>query len=104
MSSVICPRCGSDNISFQVHQETKTITKTKSNYKEKRHGLLWKICIGWWWWIVDVFLWIFLFIPRALLRIGRKRNYTSKTKTVTQDRARYKTICVCQNCGHNWNK
>lgn len=104
MANITCPKCGSNNIDFQVQQEAKTITKTKSKYKEKRHGFLWWICIGWWWWMIDIFLWIFLFIPRALLHIGRKKKYVSDSTSVTKNKVNYKTICVCQNCGHNWKK
>ena len=58
-----CPKCGSDNITYQTFQENKggkTVTRTKSKYKEKRHGCLWWGFIGWWWWIIEIFLWIFL--------------------------------------------
>lgn len=104
MANIVCPKCGSNNIDFQVQQETKTVTKTKSKYKEKRHGFFWWAFIGWWWWMIDLFLWIFLFLPRVLLHIGRKRKYVSDSKTVSKDKVKYRTICVCQNCGYNWKK
>lgn len=104
MANICCPKCGSGNIDFQVQQETKSITKTKSKYHEKGHGCLWWLLIGWWWWIIDLFLWVFLFIPRALLHIGRKKKYVGDSKSTTRNKVQYKTVCVCQNCGHNWVK
>ncbi|MBP3388976.1 MAG: hypothetical protein J6K98_03780 [Clostridia bacterium] len=104
MASYVCPKCGSLNVDFQVQQETKTVTKTKSKYKEKGHGILWWLTIGWWWWIIDLCFWVFLFIPRVLLHIGRKRNYKGKEKSVTKDKVQYKTVCLCKDCGHNWVK
>lgn len=104
MANIVCPKCRSNNIDFQVQQETKTITKTKSKYREKRHGFFWWVFIGSWWWMIDLFLWIFLFLPRVLLHIGRKRKYVGGSKTVSKDKVKYRTICVCQNCGYNWKK
>lgn len=104
MSSIVCPRCRSNNIDFQVQQESTAVTKTKYKYREKRHGLLWWVFIGCWWWIIDIFLWIFLFIPRALLHTGRKKKYVGKSKSVTRNKVNYQTICVCQNCGYNWRR
>lgn len=101
---ITCPKCGSGNVTFQVHQETKTITKTKSKYKEKRHGLLWWLCVGWWWWIFDLLFWVFLFIPRALLHIGRRKQYKGKSKSVAKEKAKYRTVCLCQDCGMNWTR
>lgn len=104
MANIYCPKCGSNNIDFQVQQETKSITKTKSKYREKGHGCLWWLLIGSWWWIIDLFLWIFLFIPRVLLHIGRKKKYVGNSKSTTKNKVQYKTVCVCQSCGHNWVK
>lgn len=104
MASVKCPKCGSNNIDFQVQRETETIIKTKSKYKEKGHGFLWWLLIGWWWWIVDLLLWIFLFLPRVLLHIGRKKKYVSNSTSTTEAKVKYKTVCVCKDCGYNWVK
>ena len=102
-----CPKCGSDNITYQTFQENKggkTVTRTKSKYKEKRHGCLWWGFIGWWWWIIEIFLWIFLFIPRMLIHIGRKRdfNMTSKTVSRTKNKIAYRKMAQCQDCGRTW--
>lgn len=106
---IACPKCGSTNIQVNVIQENRgTITKEKttSKYKEKRHGCLWWLVVGWWWWIIDLLLWIFAFIPRALMHIGRHKKYkgSSTTTSTTKNIVGYKTVCVCQNCGYNWEK
>ena len=91
---------------FQENLGSRTVTKTKSKYKEKGHGCLWWILIGSWWWIFDMLLWIFAFIPRLLLRIGRRKRYTgrSTSRTVTSNKVEYATILVCKSCGHRWEK
>ena len=104
-----CPKCGSFHVNVDVMQENAgsiTTQRSKSQYKEKRHGCLWWVFTGWWWWIVDGLILIFAFVPRALIHIGRKRDYngSSTNKSKTKNIIRYKTICVCQNCGYHWEK
>ena len=36
-----CPKCGSENVTVQVVNETEL--------KEKKHGFLWWLCVGWYW-------------------------------------------------------
>ena len=109
-NQIVCPQCGSTNVRVEVQQENQgsvTTQKTKSKYKEdRRHGCLWWFFIGSWWWIIDLFIWIFAFIPRLLIHVGRKKKYTSTSTSVakTKNIITYKTVCVCQNCGHNWVK
>lgn len=109
---MICPKCNSDNVKVDTFQEQTgsiTITKTKSKYKEKGHGILWWLCIGCWWWIVDFCLWIYFFIPRLIARLFsapyKKKKYSGKSTSVskTSNQIQYKTICVCQNCGYRWD-
>ena len=38
MQNRVCPKCGSENIPFQVHQEEKTVTRTRTRYREQGHG------------------------------------------------------------------
>ena len=102
-----CPKCGSENVAVQTMQEnvgSTTVTKTKSKYKEAGHSVWWWIFIGSWWWMIDIFLWIFLFIPRLIAHAGRKRNYKGKSQSVstTENKIEYKTLCTCQNCGKSW--
>lgn len=104
---MICPNCGSNAVTVQPYQEqkgSKTVTKTKSKYKEKGHGCLWWLFIGWWWWIVDLFLWIFAFPIRLITALFRKKKYVGKSKavSVTKNKVSYTTLCVCQDCGHVW--
>lgn len=112
-SFMYCKKCGATNIYTEVFQEQtggKTITKTKSKYKEVGHGCLWWLLIGWWWWIVDLFLWVFAFLPRLILRLFaapfKKKKYVDKSTSIssTKNQIRYKTIYVCQNCGYRWDK
>ncbi len=106
-SKLRCPKCGSTNVDVQVHQENrggKTITKTKTVYKEKKHGCLWWLVFGWWWWIVDFFIWIFFFPFRFAYGLLRKKKYASKgtTTSTTKNNIKYKTIRVCKSCGYTW--
>ena len=98
-----CPNCGSTNVFIQTFQENRgSVSTTNSMYKEKRHGCLWWILIGSWWWIIDLFLWIFMFIPRVLLHIGRRKKYKGKSISVTVNDIHYSNMCTCQNCGYSW--
>lgn len=108
---MVCPVCQSELVQISTFQEqtgSKTVTKTRSKYKEKGHGILWWLCVGWWWWIIDLISWCAFFAPRLILRIFaapyKKKKYTGRSKTVskTDNKIQYKTICVCQNCGHKW--
>ena len=78
-----CSKCGSENISIQVVNESHLVTK--------HHGIIWWLCIGWWWIFIK---WFVLTIPALLaaIFIGKRK----KIKNVT------KKIKVCQNCGHTW--
>ena len=108
-----CPKCGSENVSVNTFQESRgpvTTSTTKSKYKEQGHGGLWWLTIGWWWWIVDLLSWIFMFIPRLILRLFaapfKKKKYKGSSSTVstTVNNVGYKTVCTCQNCGHSWSR
>lgn len=106
---LVCPTCGSTNVSTQVFQEesgSTTITKGKSKYKEKGHNILWWIFIGSWWWMIDLCLWIFAFPIKFLTKLFHKKKYKGKSKSVshTVNHIKYKTMCTCQNCGHTWEK
>lgn len=78
-----CPKCGSENVNVQVVQDIKV--------KDKHHGIIWWICIGWWWIPCK---WLFLTLPALIFKIfGHK-----KQKIVTKE----KTVGVCQNCGNKF--
>lgn len=78
-----CPVCGSENVSVQIVTETEL--------KNKHHGVVWWLCIGWWW--VPIW-WLCFTIPALIIKI-----FAPKKQKLKQ---RHKTICVCQNCGHKW--
>ena len=76
-----CPKCKSENVTVQVVTEVK---------EKKKKGVLYWICIGFWW---EPLSWLFLTLPKLILSL-----FSKKTKTVTK---KYKEA-VCQNCGHSW--
>lgn len=78
-----CPKCGSENVSVQMVSESKL--------KNKRHGLIWWLCIGLWWVPIK---WLFFTVPALIFKIFAPKR--QKIKTI------HKTMCVCQTCGHNW--
>lgn len=80
-----CPKCGSENVNIQMVSE--------SQLKNKHHGCLYWILIGWW---LEACLWFFLTVPRLLCTMfGHK-----KQKIVTT----HSSMAVCQNCGYNWKR
>ena len=81
---MVCPKCKSESVTTQIVQ--------KMQLKDKHHGIIWWLCIGWWWVPIK---WMCFTLPALLFAIfGRK-----KQKIVTKN----KTMCVCQNCGNTWN-
>lgn len=105
---LVCPACGSDDITVQTFQEnlgTTTVSNEKFKFKQAGHGCLWWLFIGWWWWIIDLFLWMFLFIPRLLIQIFKRKKYKGKATTVSQsvNSVAYKKMFTCQNCGESWS-
>ncbi len=49
---MVCPKCGSSNVTVQVVTETQL--------KRKHHNILWWLFVGWWWMLVK---WALLFLP-----------------------------------------
>ena len=106
-SGIRCPKCKQYTVDIQTHREDRgsvTSTKTISKYKEKGHGCLWWLFIGWWWWFIDLLLWIFMFFPRLIIQLLKKKKYVGKSKSVstTVNNIVYKKIFVCKNCGYSW--
>ena len=81
---MICPKCNSENVTFQVVNESQLVTK--------HHGIIWWVLIGWWWIFIK---WIFLTIPALLAAI-----FVGKRKKIKNIQ---KKIAVCQSCGNTWN-
>lgn len=87
MQAKTCPKCRSTNINYQV--------LTKAILKNKYHGILWWIFIGWWWifvkWLFLTGLAIILFVLKLIGIRRKKLVFVEKTKA------------VCQNCGYSWD-
>jgi len=79
-----CSKCSSNNVTIQVVNEQKLVTK--------HHGIIWWLCIGWWW---IFFKWLFLTIPTLIFSI-----FVGKRKKIKNIQ---KKVAVCQNCGHTWS-
>ena len=79
-----CPECGSENVNVQVINEVEI--------KNKHHGAIWWICIGWWWVFIK---WIFFTIPALIIKLLAPKR--QKVKNIQR------TKCVCQNCGYTWD-
>ena len=80
---MVCKICGSQNVTVQVVTETKV--------KEKKHGILWWICVGWWWIPIK---WLVFTLPALLIALFKPKKY----KTVSHS----KKMAVCNNCGKSW--
>ena len=78
-----CPVCGSENVNVQIVTETEL--------KNKHHGVVWWLCIGWWW--VPIW-WLFFTIPALIIKI-----FAPKKQNLKQC---HNTVRVCQTCGHKW--
>lgn len=79
-----CPKCGNENVNVQIVTETKL--------KNKHHGVLWWLCIGWWWIPIK---WLFFFWIALIVKIFSPKRQKITTKHITK--------CVCQTCGNTWN-
>jgi hypothetical protein len=80
---VVCPKCKSNNISFQAAVTEK---------QRARHSLLYWVFIGWW---LHPLLWIFLTLPMLVWRLIAPNR---KTQSVTV------TNAVCQYCSYTWQR
>lgn len=79
-----CPKCGSNSVNIQSINQV--------HLKNAHHGFLWWLFIGFWWIPIK---WMIFTLPAIIFKIFGHR----KQKIVNQT----KTVCVCQNCGHEWN-
>lgn len=81
---MVCPKCGSNNVSIQVINQSHLVTK--------HHGCLWWLFVGWWW---IPFKWLVFTLPAIICKIfgiGKRQKIKNTT---------YKSA-VCQNCGYSW--
>lgn len=95
--TIRCPKCGSSNIKFE-HEHSSTIGAKQNTvtvvHKNggKGHGILWWLCIGWWYWML-IGWWL---APlKAVFGGGGAFN-----KSVSKEIRR--TMCICQGCGYTW--
>lgn len=79
---MICPQCGSANVTVQMVTDTQLVAQ--------KHSLLWWLLVGWWWLIVK---WFFFTWLALLAKIFAPKKKTIKTE--------HRSICVCQNCGYS---
>lgn len=81
---MVCPKCGSNNVSIQLINQSHLVTK--------HHGCLWWLFIGWWWIPAK---WLVFTLPAIIFKIfgiGKRQKIKNTT---------YKTA-VCQTCGCSW--
>jgi len=74
-----CSKCGSENVNVQVI----------ANVKNKKHGVLYWLFIGWW---LEIIMWSLLTIPWIIIKIFKPKGVTSKIQKQA----------VCQDCGKSW--
>lgn len=82
---MVCPKCGSENVNVQITNDVKI--------KDKHHGVIWWICVGCWWVPIK---WLCFTLPALIIKIFKPK----KQKVITKQ----KSICVCQNCGNQWEQ
>ena len=80
-----CPKCGSENVTVSVVNEVEL--------KNKHKSIFYYLFVWWWWTPIK---WFFLTLPALIFAIFKPK----KQKAINKQR----TVCVCQNCGHTWNK
>lgn len=82
-SSLRCPHCGSTKVNTQIVSE--------SQLKDKNHGCIWWLLIGWWWLPVK---WIFFTFPALIFKL-----FVPKRQEIVTE---HFPMNVCQSCGHTW--
>lgn len=99
-----CPKCGSENVLVQREEVSSSSTSVHGLVENKKHhGIIWWVCIGWWWKIgvmIEKFVLAVCTMGLSLL-FRKKKRYTATT--VTDTKVKNKTVAVCQNCGKTWN-
>lgn len=106
MTTTICPKCGSNNITYHREQTASFGGSIHSLGGGKSgHSFLYWITIGFWWrplkWLLKLML-ALCTCGLSLLFTRKKKNKISG-KTVTATKTINHTVSVCQNCGHSWN-
>lgn len=97
-----CPKCGSENVIVQREQVSSKSSTTYGLVRNGNHGILWWLCIGWWWVIYKALIKLIISISSlGLIRFKKGGTYTGKANTDTKIKT--KTVAVCQECGKTWN-
>jgi len=78
-----CPKCNSQNVNVQVVNEVKL--------KNKHHGIIWWLLIGWWWIPTK---WLCFTLIALIVKIFSHKKQKAINKQVK--------MAVCQNCGNTW--
>jgi hypothetical protein len=78
-----CPKCGSENVNVQLINEIEL--------KTKHRGVIWWICVGWWWLPIK---WCCFTLIALIVKLFRPKRYKTINKSVAK--------CVCQDCGYVW--
>lgn len=91
MADVTCKKCGSSNVTFQ-RETTATVGGAKHTIK-KGHGIIYWVCIGWWWKPLII-------ISTCGLSLLHKKK--AKATTVSASKNINRTMAVCQDCGYSW--
>lgn len=94
-----CPKCGSDNISYQREQTANIGANTNKVVIQKPHkkrGCLYWLLFGWYF---ELIYWIMIGWWKNLF-FGSKKSGLNFHANKSINR----TVAICQNCGHTWKK
>lgn len=89
-----CPKCGSNNISYQ-REQSWSADYHRTNYGKRGHSIIWWLFIGWWWWMIKISLYLIAW-PFMIFKKKGSANTFGASKTINH------TVAVCQNCGNSW--
>lgn len=78
-----CAKCGSENVSIQIVNKVKLVTK--------HHGILWWLLIGWYWIPIK---WLIFTVPALIIKLIKGKKTKAKNIEVK--------MAVCQQCGNTW--
>ena len=79
---MFCPKCNSTDTGYQHYPITK----------RKGRSLLWWVYFVLIGWILELAMWLFLFIPMLIIRVVRSGQTTTKLEK----------FGICRECGHFW--
>ena len=80
---MVCPKCGSENVTVQV--------VTEQDIKNKHHSIFWWLFIGFWWVPIK---WLVFTVPALIVKIFAPKKQKIKNT--------HKSMAVCHACGNHW--